>query len=261
MVYPKDYTEYTHSMFKSIKDKTDYILETDCNSFFDYGCADGSLLQRLYNERQPSKVECIGYDIDDKMIQEAKIVAPNCLFTDNLDRYGSFENTGLILSSVIHEVKNYDNIYKLYDFMFNSNFKYIFIRDMCCSIRNTYAPSDDYDKLMESIDDNLYRRATEAMGLLRKMSNFLQLLLKIPYSENYNKELPENYFGVTREDLLQVIKVIGKKYNIIYSKSYTPIWIKDRVLNDYNIDLNQIHYKKNPTHLKMILKRKQFKTK
>ena len=49
--------------------------------FFDYGCADGSLLKEI--GKRIKGCNLIGYDIDDTMISKAKENVPDCVFDES----------------------------------------------------------------------------------------------------------------------------------------------------------------------------------
>lgn len=131
-----DYNVYTDGMRKSMADKTWFLDKIDgITEIVDYGCADGALLQYI-SEAMPHVFDLTGIDIDKKMLELAKNRLPFCdLLTPEhfLSLNKDCHNICLNVGSVIHEVYSYgttESIENFWDFVLNSNFKYIAIRDM-----------------------------------------------------------------------------------------------------------------------------------
>lgn len=79
------------------------------------------------------------------------------------------------------------------------------------------------------------------------MCSSLHWLLKYKYTENWDRELNENYLPVTIETFKN--NKIPSNWQIIYEDHYTYDYIKQQIKNDFGVEI------KEPTHLKMILKR------
>ena len=56
---PHNYTDYTKSLQRSLKDKADFILNSKCKYFIDFGCADGTLLNYIQERLAPQA----GYNV------------------------------------------------------------------------------------------------------------------------------------------------------------------------------------------------------
>lgn len=133
-----NYQVYLKGMKKSYQDKLFFIdkINNNVNRIIDFGCADGTLLKYI-NEYLPD-VRLIGYDIDQNMIKHAK-KEHNFIFTTNFEeciKDVDVNHTLLNLSSVLHEVysySHYEDIEIFWKRVFNNQFEYIAIRDLCAS--------------------------------------------------------------------------------------------------------------------------------
>jgi hypothetical protein len=73
----------------------------------------------------------------------------------------------------------------------------------------------------------------------------IHYLLKYRYTENWDREVRENYLPLTKETL---ISKIPSHYEIVYQEHYTLPYIKHQVQKDCDIVLNDC------THFKILLK-------
>ena len=157
----------------------------------------------------------------------------------------------LNLSSVIHEIYSYCNEYEIYEFwnnVFLSEFKYISIRDLCVS-KNVNRRTDmaDYLKLIEKADNKQIKEFQLIWGLLMDNRNFLHFLMKYKYVENWDREVKENYFPITLEELL---KKIPYDYEIVYINTYCLPYTRSVVEKDFGISI------KDNTHVKLLLRKR-----
>lgn len=254
----EQYREYNARMSKSMMDKIFFLDKIfNCGCFVDFGCADGTLLKfmRPYVE---NNIKLIGYDIDEKMIEVAKENCKNINieFTKkwlDLD-LANKTNKALILSSVIHEIYHYcapQEIDNFWEKALGNNFEYVIIRDMCVS-RNIDRPSniDDIAKIYNQFLHKQELRDFESnFGSIENNRSLVHFLLKYKYtSPNWVREVKENYFPMYREDMLALLS--KHNYEIVYHEHFTLPYLKHIVKNDFGIEL------KDPTHIKIILKRK-----
>jgi len=247
-----DYSTYNEGMKKSLLDKIFFMDKIDSNIIVDYGCADGTLihfLSLLFPE-----YTYIGFDIDDKMLEKAKNKCheSNHIFTSNWDNVESLiknKKATVLLSSVIHEVyaygtrKDVDNVWER---VFNG-FEYIVIRDMIPSI-SMDKPSNinDIQKVMKKGESRLLRDFEQVWGSIEQNKNLIHFLLKYRYTDNWDREVRENYFPISREELLTSIP---DNYEIEFHEHFILPFIKNVVKNDFNIEI------KDNTHLKLILRK------
>ena len=243
--------EYLEELKKSMDDKLFFteILPNSIECFVDYGCADGSLIQRL-QERNYAK-RYIGYDNNPRMIRLAKKKIANAYFTTKWeDIQIDYSNSVLNISSVIHEVYSYGSskeILEFWDKVYKSGFGHIVMRDMMLSSNiNADVSNLDVIKVKNKADVSV-AAYEEVWGSINIRRNLIEYLLKSGYKQNWKHELHENYFPLTVESLL---KTIPSDYKILYRKHYILPYIKQRLKHEFDIDLNDA------THFKIILQRK-----
>lgn len=265
-----DYGTYTDGMRKSMTDKTWFLNMIDgAKEIVDYGCADGALLQYIA-DAMPGVFDLTGIDIDEEMLKLANVnLSCNCdqpiaLFTPeqfsdiSASTYVSCLNCG----SVIHEVYSYgtpESIEKFWDFVFNSGFQYIAIRDMAMSkidISASFNVIDDaFWKINTYNQDNpdafkRFNKFLRYIGLNQieadTWRDIIHYLLKYRYVTNWDREMRENYLPLLTEEILLKIP---SNYRVKYYEHYTLPYLKDQVMKDFGIDLNT------KTHYKLLLER------
>lgn len=258
-----DYGTYTDGMRKSMPDKTWFLDKIDgSEEIVDYGCADGALL-RYIDDAMPQVFKLTGIDNDANMLQLAKDNLPYSIELLTPDQFNMFpRNTHkacLNCGSVIHEVYSYgttESIDKFWDFTFNSGFKYISIRDMAMSRIDISAPRS---VMNEAVNKILCEGGLDVYNQLCEFRNFfgyqpstmtwksiVHFLLKYRYITNWDREMRENYFPLLTEEILLKIP---KNYRVKYYEHYTLPFLKDKVMEDFGIDLTT------KTHYKLLLER------
>lgn len=250
----QNYNIYTANMQKSMQDKLFFINKIDTSSitdFVDFGCADGTLLKFL-KDKLPD-VHLVGYDNDRAMLTIAQQNNKDAVFLSDFSECVSKitpQTSILNLSSVLHEVYSYSSISEVLQFwkqIFAANFKYIVIRDFCYDssiFRET--EKSDLQKVMKYGDVTQVKSFENFHGSLSWNKNLVHFLLKYRYIENWDREVRENYFPISLEALLDIIK--KSEYEIVYSNHYTLPFTKDIVKKDFGIDI------KDHTHIQLILK-------
>lgn len=265
-----DYGTYTDGMRKSMADKTWFLDKIDgATEIVDYGCADGALLQYIADV-MPNVFELTGIDIDEEMLKLASVnLSCNCdqtiaLFTPKQfsDISSSAYVSCLNCGSVIHEVYSYgttESIAEFWKFVFNSGFRHIAIRDMAMSKIDILANYSAIDDALRKISNYNQRNPTAG----KRFNEFLHYidadrieastwrdivhyLLKYRYVTNWDREMKENYLPLLTEEIL--LKV-PSNYRIKYYEHYTLPYLKDKVMEDFGIDLNT------KTHYKLLLER------
>ncbi len=248
----KDYKTYNSGMKKSIKDKLFFegLTDDSVDTFVDFGCADGQILAQVHNDFPEWKLK--GIDNDYRMIELAQ---RNCKAAEYFEKISDLtnNNTSLLnLSSVIHEVYSYSSsnaIKKFWSNVFNSGFKYISIRDLMSSYTiNTEAEINDILKLQKRTNSEQLSDFISVWGNISTRRNLVHYLLKYRYVENWEREVRENYLPITVECFLNMIP---DTYEIIYFNHYILPFTKDKIKEDFDIEL------RDNTHVKVLLKRKQ----
>ena len=266
----KSIESYNDSMRKSMKDKLfflDFISGTKC-LFVDFGCADGTLLNVLF-EHFMDKTDLngyIGYDISSEMINLAKTKFDYCtrnvIFTDQWDKVleelNSFNGKKvLVLSSVIHEVYSYcteDEIEQFWDRVLNSKFDYICIRDMMYSL-DMYRPTkpllshrSNCGKLQVEPLKSCLKQFEDLWGSVNNNKNFIHFLLKYRWQINWDREVHENYFPIELNDFLDIFY---ERYNITYLKRFRIPFLEECWKKDFDITIDDY------THIKVIFENKK----
>lgn len=242
-----DLTKYTNDMKKSLADKLFFLDHLDLETadfFVDFGCADGALIDALGD----INVRKVGVDNNSDMY--------DICFAQGLDVHRSLDNVHLYeqpdhavlnMSSVLHEVYSYLDKEQVENFWYNvfiGDYEYIVIRDMMVS-NNTYRPADYFKFDL----DNQYMKSFLDRWVPDTLTqkDLLHYLLKYKYTDNWDRELNEDYLGLTLEELKAIIP---NNYEIMYEEAYVLPYLKEQVMKDFGYEITD------PTHIKLILKRK-----
>jgi hypothetical protein len=248
-----NYEAYNEGMKKSLLDKIFFMDKIEARVIIDYGCADGTLIHFLSGLFPEFKY--IGFDIDDEMLDLARSTcgtdSSKFLFTsdwDEVKEHASEETSAVILSSVIHEVyaygtrKDVDNVW---DRVFGGDFDYIVIRDMIPSISmDKKSDINDIRNILRYGNSGQVKDFEQVWGSIEQNKNLIHFLLKYRYTDNWDREVRENYFPLTREELLSSIP---DEYEIDFHEHFVLPFLRNTVKKDFRIDI------KDNTHLKLIL--------
>lgn len=253
---------YIEGMNFTMKDKLFFIDMINFDVIVDFGCADGTFLEEISKLKPSTKL--IGYDLDDTMLQKASSkLGKKAIFTNNWKeavRYttGS-KNPILNLSSVIHEVYSYSrpNVVSKFwtDQVFGNDFKYITIRDMIPSLEIDKREINDFKddvKKVRSKSDRFYLNSFEKKwgDINDNYRTFVHYLMKYRFTDNWDREVNENYLPVSLET---VKSKIPSSYKVIYEENFLLPFLKQQVKKDFNVELTH------STHTKMVIKNLKFK--
>ena len=245
-----DHDRYTEAMQKSLMDKLYFIDKVDAQSFFDYGCADGTLLHAaaaLFPRHYYA-----GYDCNREMVERCRHEA-----TCRKEKFEEWVDSAtgpkcLILSSIVHEEYSYyrDDVEDFWSWVFTNDgpsFDYIALRDMCVS-RTTSRPSDPISaaKVRMRFDREKLAQWESRWGSLDENWSLTHFLLTYRYLEGWEREMRENYLPVCLEELLALVPT---GWEPLYIEHFTLPFVRAKVMEDFGIDLQD------RTHLKLILKR------
>ncbi len=247
-----DLSCYLYRMQKSMIDKMFFIdkIFEPIETIVDFGCADGELIKML--QHYFSEYSYIGYDMSEKMIAAAKQNVAGADFTTDWDRIEApFERSLLNISSVVHEVYSYsspEEIDLFWHRVFDSGFRYVTIRDMMLS-EDADCPANaaDIARIRSNADYAKHLSDYEAVwGVIGTQRELVHYLLKYSYTQNWEREVHENYLGLSLE---QLMRLIPDTYRVTYREHYTLPFTAWQVQRDFGIEL------KTPTHIKIILQR------
>ncbi len=236
-----DYKAYTDGMRHSINDKlffTEALKTSGIQNFVDFGCADGELLKHV--ERKFPEMQMYGIDMDRTMLLKAQQNVPHAFFIESKLPTGP-EHAALNLSSVLHEVYSYcaeEEIEAFWNAVNDNHYSLIFIRDMMFIDDDLIVSDDVIDKLVEkcNADKELRHMFNEYMVCHNCKMNYKTLtefLLKYRYKTNWNREVKEKYFSYDRQTLFDNLK----NYNLIYIMHNQVPFIKNKIQEDFGIDL------------------------
>lgn len=248
-----DLNIYINRMQKSVLDKMFFVDKVfdPFSNIIDFGCANGELikaLQSLFDEYR-----YIGYDISTEMLSAARENVPTAEFYSDWNEIkADFKDSLLNISSVLHEVYSYssqEEIKKFWSRVFESGFKYIAIRDMMLSDADQMKADEDQQSLViknENYADKL-KDYENVWGKIMTQHDLIHYLLKYKYTENWEREVRENYVPITLEQLLGIIP---DRYEITYLNHFTLPYTVWQIKKDFGVELTT------PTHIKLILRRK-----
>jgi len=254
----KDLEVYNSGMKKSLLDKIYFMDKVDAKVFIDYGCADGTLIKFL-RDLFP-EFTYFGYDISEEMISQAKINNPEIAnhFTSDWnfisDRLPAIRGEGqvaIILSSIIHEVYSYgtsSDVNTFWDRVYGG-WDYILIRDMMPGKSiDRRTDINDVSKIYKKADRKHLFDFEQVWGSIENNKNLIHYFLKYRYTENWDREVRENYLPMSREEMLANLP---DGYEITFHEHFILPFLKTKVQEDFGIEL------KDSTHIKIILKKKE----
>lgn len=255
----RDYQHYDEEMSKSMMDKLFFIDKINATVFLDYGCADGTLFEHLNRMFPKSNFRYYGYDFDPEMIRQANEKSIwNAFFSTDLSELmemvgleqKSGKKTALVLSFVLHEIYSYqdnDEIAVFWQFVQKSGFDYIVVRDM---IDYTWINKHDRFDMEEAIRKYANTKQLEDFekiwGNFYQGNNMVHFLLKYRYTQNWKREVEENYLALTESDY---DTNLPQNYDRIYNEVFVHPFIAKQIEKDFNIKFDT------PTHIKLILEK------
>jgi hypothetical protein len=257
----EDHKSYIDAMALGIIDKMFFVSRIKPDVIVDFGCADGQLLEAVYNINP--KIRLIGYDISKDMIVKAQNRLGNlATVTDNWDyvmrEIKEYHRPTLVLSSVIHEVYSYATTKYVREFwknkVFGPHFKYVAIRDMIPSVEMERKKISDFQEDVVKVREQSvpkYLKSFESRwgDIGENYRTFVHYLLKYRYVDNWERENNENYVPISVETLN---KKIPSNFKIRYQSSYIYKHLSEVVYEDFGVVIDH------PTHLKMILENINF---
>lgn len=254
--------KYNKDMSTSYIDKLFFMDTINPDVVVDFGCANGFILSKIQSKNPNIKI--IGYDLDKKMLLQASSkLGENALLTDNWNEVvlelKKYKSPALILSSVIHEVYSYSQPSAVKKFwstqVFGNSFKWICIRDMIPSIKMERKDknhfNDDVVKVREKSNPHYLRSFENIWGSIsHNYRTLIHYLLKYEYTDNWDREVNENYVPITIETLY---KKIPSSWSIMYEENFILPYLKNKIMEDFGIEIDHT------THTKMIIKNNVFK--
>ena len=244
----KHLEEYLTKLSYSMEEKLFFLNHINLNDykyFYDFGCADGTIIKKLSKEFPD--VNFVGYDKEMFMIEKCKQDAPNnTYFTNDITELQKLinNNSGVIFfSSVLHEIDEYD--YSIILKLMKSN-NVIVIRDMY--FNNKLNNKIDCSFLKKQSINQLISDFENKYGKIDNLLTLYHFFLKYTYTEGWQRELNENYFGINYEYFIENLE--QNNFFVVLDHKYTLAYKKQEILNNFNYNLDL------PTHRNLILKKK-----
>ncbi len=243
---------YLTRMQRSILDKMFFIDKVfePFDTVLDFGCANGELIKALM--RMCPEYSYAGYDIDPEMIAAAEKNVPQVPFWYDWDSISVRPESTLInISSTIHEVYSYgtdEDVRVFLDRVFGSGFKYISVRDMAFEERLERPVDED---MLGAVRRSGYTSQLadfeQVWGRITTQKQLVHFLLKYKYTQNWEREVRENYFPVSDE---QLVGMVPQDYSIVYCERFTLPFTAWQIRRDFGFEL------KDRTHIKLILEKR-----
>ena len=242
---------YLTRMQRSILDKMFFIDKVfePFKYILDFGCANGELIKAM--KPMFPDYGYVGYDISREMIDAARKNVTDAKFFDDWEQIDiPFDESLINISSTVHEVYSYcgkKDIDLFWDRVFKSGFRYVAIRDMMFSQEeNTPARTELLDAIRKSSYAEWLDSFEKVWGKVEDQRQLVHFLPKYKYTQNWDREVHENYFPVFREELM---KRIPDSYRIVYKDIFTLPYTSWQIRNDFGFELTE------HTHIKLILER------
>lgn len=249
---------YNARMSQSLWDKAFFADKIPgARLIIDYGCADGSLMNFIQSDFP--EFMTVGLDANEDMVRLTREKGLSA-FTDCASVLDAVKDVpsseiAVVFSSVFHEVFHYGYpLDKITSFLRELNPHYIVVRDM---MYNEFCLFDDVApyKAVAAVENKLPSKQIQdfekCFGSISKRKNLVHLLLKCRYTDNWDRECPENYFSYDVLDLLQVVNADGE-YDLFWRAEYVLPWVSHHIMQDFGIELTNVN-----THYQLILKKKQ----
>ncbi|MBR1752165.1 MAG: methyltransferase domain-containing protein [Ruminococcus sp.] len=242
---------YLTRMQRSILDKMFFIDKVfePFEYIVDFGCANGELIKAMSSMFPDYKY--IGYDISPEMISAARANVRGAQFCDDWTEIKApFDRSLINISSTIHEVYSYGtegDISQFWERVFESGFRYVAIRDMMFSeTQDGPADEEQLAVIRQSEYGQWLSDFEKVWGKVVTQRQLVHFLLKYKYTQNWDREVHENYFPISCE---QFEKKLPGSYRIVFRESFTLPFTAWQIRRDFGISL------KENTHLKIILER------
>ena len=244
----RNYNVYLKGMEKGNSEKLFFLDLIDLNNFdliIDFGCGKGDILKACQSADGKHRT-LIGIDHDPVMRKIAEKNVPTAYFYDSLAMVAHLpldgsplidEKTLIIFSSVLHEVE--DDWTEIEKYLKGTGATVV-VRDMRYTGADGNLTQTELAKVIRNSNPKMLAEFVERYGLTRR-KQLCHWLLKYSYVDNWELELKENYFSFDYKKLF----ALG---TIAYERNYTLPFKKERIKEDYDIDLTD------GTHTQLIIK-------
>ena len=256
----EDKATYLSRMRKTFVDKAWFMkmLPEDVTAIVDFGCADGSFMEYLREDFPEYKY--IGIENNQKFAEESQQKGFATFESiDELVRSRKLmgETTVLVLNSVLHEVYSYADPEKFWKEVDRLSPKYIAIRDMHCTDYATFGSSTKKELACAFMEMGMQKEWLDfehEWGKIDDGHTATHFLLKYFYTENWMREVKEDYLPFTFKDLHKALRKIG--YDLKFQEFYGLPWLKAKWAKDLKLDRRadlRAFVERVLTHMKLFL--------
>jgi hypothetical protein len=248
------FDKYSRLMARGMADKLFFAERLDADVFVDFGCADGTLLEALHTVKP--QVDFVGFDLSEYALHAASKKVDGSFFNDWAALEAHLKTlTGktiaLIASSVVHEVYAYGGDAEgaaFWQRVTQGPFDYFVMRDMALGDQDlTKLDHITAARVREVSDPNILADFEARWGALELRRNLAHFLLKYSYTDNWTRELNENYLPLTREDILHHL---ADDFDVELASCEILPFLAQQVSDDFGVAFPC------PTHFKLIAKRR-----
>ncbi len=245
---------YLERLSKPLKEKLKIyrFIPENARNVLDVGCADGAVTQALANLFP--NIKFLGIDLNEHFIEKAKAGGKNLknlsfekvYLRELLAREQKYD--AVIFCSVLHEFYTYgEGISSVLKALADAHELLneggdIIIRDM---ILHEYTKKADFEcELMSSTiyaKKDLVKYYTDFEKIHGKLDTHYKVnhfLLKYFYTENWEREVLENYLPVTFEQYEKIFELLGM--NTQEKQSYLIEYLKNKWIEDFNFTSENI---------------------
>ena len=151
----------------------------------------------------------------------------------------------------------YFKIYKFKDFgriiLYYSSFKEnfslfdLYYDNLQKNGKNTYVNKQQLNTVRRSQYAKWLEDFERVWGKVETQRQLVHFLLKYKYTQNWDREVNENYFPIFTEDFM---KRIPNSYRIVYKDIFTLPYTSWQIRKDFGFELTD------NTHIKLVLERK-----
>ena len=259
----RDYNLYFELMQNALDEKYKYIAEylhknKKIETLVDFGCADGALLRRI--SKDFPNIQLIGIDKPEivklYLKNEMAESIENITFMTEDDFFKTktgYQNYGLILSSVLHELYSTSFIFNFLE-DFYENAKVIFIRDMFFTDTQMIAHETMSFLELDAVKNNVdfyekFRKQFQFYDHTISNLEVAEFLMKYPYKRNWENELKENYFSVPWH---HIHYTLAKDFELQHIRPHMNEFILKRT---FDMGFNLYRYT-TTTHIELIFEKK-----
>jgi hypothetical protein len=230
---------YTDAMAKSLSEKLFFADRVTADIWVDFGCADGRLLESL-GERHPNSL-LVGYDLCENSLAKTKERTGAAVFSkwDELLAFLAHFPTktiGLIASSVLHEVYAYGGQTEgelFWSRLASGPFTTFILRDMTISQNQAMKLNRTLAQKVRSKASPYHLQSFEdTWGSITIRQNMIHFLLKYRYTENWTRELTENYLPIFVESIQSKL---SSNFRIDFQTREVLPFLSECVKNDFDV--------------------------